>query len=281
MVEQPTFGDFVMGVEGLAILRSWMTEPLTVKARSKKIVEMVRQREEEPWSELIVGVERTVTAGYGESAASYDDVGNPLILAEEAVVRGMIARYPAGEALDAACGTGRHAAYMASLGHRVIGIDATVEMLAVAKSKVPYGEFDLGYLESLPLPDNSIDLAVCSLALPHCAELGPPIRELGRVVRHGRAVILSDLHPFAVMLGGHAYYPRSRTETGFVRNYVHLTSDYLAAFQDAGLDVVQCVEKLCGEEEIAAMGLEGQMPDLMKVAFMGAPIVIVWELVRS
>ena len=28
MVEQPTFGDFIMGVEGLAILRSWLKDPL-------------------------------------------------------------------------------------------------------------------------------------------------------------------------------------------------------------------------------------------------------------
>ena len=45
--------------------------------------------------------------------------------------------------------------------------------------------------------------------------------------------------------------------------------------------MISCVEPLHGEEEIAAMGLEGPMPDLMKVAFMGVPIVIVWELVRS
>ena len=55
MVEQPTFGDFILGVEGLAILRSWMMDPSTVKARSKKIVEIVAQREEEPWANPIIG----------------------------------------------------------------------------------------------------------------------------------------------------------------------------------------------------------------------------------
>ena len=33
MVEQPTFGDFILGVEGLAILRSWMTDPLDGKGK--------------------------------------------------------------------------------------------------------------------------------------------------------------------------------------------------------------------------------------------------------
>ena len=60
MVDQPTFGDFVLGLEGLAILRSWMTDPPTVKARSKEIVEIAGRLEEAPWSNPIVGVERTV-----------------------------------------------------------------------------------------------------------------------------------------------------------------------------------------------------------------------------
>ncbi len=281
MVAAPTFGDFVLGLEGLAILRSWMTDPDSVKARAREIVEIVGQRELEPWSEEIVGVERTVVVGYGESAGSYDGEENALIHAEEAVVHGLIDGYPVGRALDAGCGTGRHAAYMASLGHEVVGIDVTAEMLSMARSKVPSAEFHTGRLESLPLPDASVDLAVCSLALAHCIDLGQPLRELGRVVRPGGAVILSDLHPFAVMLGGHAYYPRSRTETGFIRNYVHLPSECLAAFREVGLGVVQCIEKRCGDGEIAAMGLTEQMTARMEAALKGVPVVIVWELVKE
>lgn len=281
MGEQPTFGDFVLGLEGLAILRSWMTDPQAVKARAKEIAEMAGWLGEEPWSEPIVGVERTVAAGYGESAASYDDVANPLKLAEETVVRELIAGYPAGKALDAACGTGRHAEFLTSLGHEVIGVDATPEMLSVAKTKVPSARFEVGRLESLPLSDDSVDLVVCSLGLAHCADLRQPLRELARVVKGGGAVILSDLHPFAIMLGGHAYYPRSRIETGFVRNYMHLPSEFLVAFEETGLEVIQLIERLCGEEEIAAMGLTEEMSALMKAAFMGVPIVIVWELAKG
>ena len=281
MVEQPTFGDFILGVEGLAILRSWMTDPSTVKARSKKIVEIAGGLEETPWANPIMGVERTVTAGYGEWADTYDDESNPVILAEEAVVRSLIANHPAGKALDAACGTGRHAAYMASLGHRVTGIDTSVRMLEVARSKVSSVQFETADLESIPLPDGTIDLAVCSLALTHCPDLGPSVRELGRVLRPGGTAIISDVHPFAVMLGVHAKYPRNRTETGFVRNYLHLSSDYLNAFQEAGFDVDRCIEPLHGDEEIAAMGFDEQMTGLMKAAVKGVPIIIVWELVKS
>ena len=128
MVEQATIGDFVLGLEGLAILRSWMVNSATVKARAQKIVEMARQIEEEPWSNPMAADERTVAAGYAEWATTYDEDSNPILLAEEPIVRGLLARYPVGVALDAACGTGRHTAYLASLGHRVTGIDSTPEM---------------------------------------------------------------------------------------------------------------------------------------------------------
>ena len=281
MAEQPSFGDFVLGFEGLAILRSWMVDPVTVKARTRKIVEMARRLEEEPWSSPVVAGERTVTAGYAEWAATYDDSGNPMLLAEEPVVRGLLARYPVGAALDAACGTGRHAAYLASLGHRVTGIDSTPEMLEMAAAKAPSAQFETADLAAIPLSDGAMDLAVCTLALTHCADLGPPIREIARVVRPGGAVVISDVHPFVVMLGGHGTYRRNQTERAFVRNLVHWPSDYLTAFEAAGLNVVQCIEPLWGEQEIAMMGFPDELSDLVEAAIKDAPIVIVWELEKS
>ena len=281
MAEQPTFGDFVLGLEGLAILRAWMTDPITVKARSKKIGEIAGQLDEAPWASPIAGVERTVATGYSEWAESYDEPGNPAIVAEEPVVRNLLSAQPVGEALDAACGTGRHAEYLTSLGHSVIGIDANDDMLAVAKAKVPAARFKTGDLTSIPLKTDAVDLVTCSLSLTHCPDLGPPLKEIGRVLRTGGTAIISDVHPFIVMLGGHAKYPRNPPETGFVVNYVHLLSDYLNAFREAGLDVVNCTERLHGGAEIATMAFAEQMPDLMEAAVKGVPIVIVWELVKK
>ena len=107
------------------------------------------------------------------------------------------------------------------------------------------------------------------------------MRELARVVRSEGRVVIADVHPFSVMLGAHGSYQRSHTEEGFVRNHVHLPSDYLTAFQRAGLNVVQCIESLWGDREMATMGLDDQMPDLMEVAVKGTPIVIVWELEKA
>ncbi len=281
MPDQVRFGDFILGLQGLAILRSWMLDLATVRASARKILEISGDYEEAPWSNPIAVGERTVTAGYAEWAAGYDTERNPIILAEEPLVHGLLSRYPLGAALDAACGTGRHAAYLASLGHQVTGIDATPEMLEIAKARVPSARFETADLKEIPLPDGAMDVAVCTLALTHCADLGPPMRELARVVRPGGHVVISDVHPLMVLLGVHGGYRQSETEYGVVRNHVHLASDYLTVFQNAGLDVVQCREPLWGDREIATMGFAEQMPDLTESAVKGLPIVIVWELEKT
>lgn len=278
MADHPTLGDFILGFEGLAIMRSWTVDPDGVKARVRSIVEMTDRLGEEPWSSSVVVGEKAVTDGYAEWAAVYDAQHNPVVLAEEPVVRDVVAPYPLGDALDAACGTGRHAAHLASAGHNVVGVDATPEMLEKAREKAPEARFETGDLAALPLPDASMDLAVCSFALTHLADPAPAIGELARVVRPGGHIVISDVHPFSVTLGAQARYRSPAAGRGFVRNYVHLTADYFSAFQAAGLDVVRCIEPLWGDREIATFEFADDFPEMLNAAVGGLPIAIVWEL---
>ena len=135
-----------------------------------------------------------VTDGYAAWSSVYDGGGNPLINAEEPVVRALIDRFPSGHALDAACGTGRHTHHLRSRGHRVTAIDITPHMLDKARLKVPDAAFCLGSLAALPFEDAAFDLAVCSFALEHAPDMTAPIGELARVVRPGGWAIISDFH---------------------------------------------------------------------------------------
>ena len=281
MTEQARVADIILGFEGLAILRTWMLDNAAVQARTQEILDIAARIEEEPWSNQLTYGESTITAGYAEWSETYDDPGNPMLLAEEPVVHKILAQYPVGTALDAACGTGRHTKYLASLGQQVIGIDTTPEMLELAAAKVPAAQFQTADLAAIPLPDGEMDTAVCTLALTHCPDLGPPMRELARVVRPGGHVVISDVHPFDVVLSVQGIFRRKRGGRGFVRNFVHLPSDYLNASQQAGLNVVQCIEPLWGEKEIATIGFSEKMPDLVETAIKGLPIAIVWELQKN
>ena len=188
-----------------------------------------------------------------------------------------------GKALDAACGTGRHAGHLAELGWQVVGIDGTPAMLDVARARFPDVEFRDGRLEALPLEDESIDLAVSALAVCHVEDLGPVFAELARVVRPGGTVIISDPHPVGVLLGGAAAFPDPDPGASegltlpFVPNLHHPLHTYVNAAVAAGLVVAECQEPTFPPEALAANPAHAVLPDAVQQAFGGLPFVVVWR----
>ena len=55
--------------------------------------------------------------------------------------------------LDAGCGAGMAAQVASERGARVSGLDAAEDLLTIARTRVPGGEFHSGELESLPFQD--------------------------------------------------------------------------------------------------------------------------------
>jgi 2-polyprenyl-3-methyl-5-hydroxy-6-metoxy-1,4-benzoquinol methylase len=120
------------------LLRTWLVaDEETLRRRVDELARMASAPGEPPLSIRLDVPELDVAVGYARWATSYDEAANPLIRVEEPVVRALIDRVPAGRALDAACGTGRHTAYLASRGHRVAGVDATAERLLVRDEPRP------------------------------------------------------------------------------------------------------------------------------------------------
>lgn len=91
-------------------------------------------------------------------------------------------------------------------GHDVVAVDASDAMLDRARARGIVAEFHRGDVQAIPVPDGTFDVAVCALALTHVPDLAPAISELGRVVRPGGRVIISDMHPVATATGAHAFF---------------------------------------------------------------------------
>ncbi len=72
--------------------------------------------------------------GYREWSRTYDAPGNPLIALEESAVVALINQLKPGLAIDIAAGTGRHARRLAALGHRVLAVDSSADMLALLRA---------------------------------------------------------------------------------------------------------------------------------------------------
>ena len=205
---------YLLGLEGAALLRGLKEgsgDQAFVEARIAEIRTLLADPAlaASPGVEAVPGGISTAEV-YRQWAPTYDEP-NSMIEFEEPYLHAIIADLPIGTALDAACGTGRYAAHLSELGHRVIGVDASPDMLAIAAGKVPGAVFHRAELTSIPLPESSIDLAVCALALCHLPDLVPVFAEFARVLRPGGHLVISDPHVL------HSYLrptlPRTRTPT--------------------------------------------------------------------
>jgi len=275
-------GHFLAGIEGLALLRAWITDQEAADARLRELAKLLANLDEPPFSIQLEAPAEDVRSGYARWAGSYDVPKNPLIHAEQPVVHSLVDSLPPGRALDAACGTGRHLRHLRDRGHQAVGVDASPEMLEVARAAMPGADLRLGDLTALPVETGSMDLAVCALALTHCEELTAPVAELARVLAPGGRLVISDFHPFQLMVGGNAFFFDANGRAGYVRSYPHTHAAYFAALTSAGLQVTRCLEPPLDERglRMASGGLMPSAPDAFRGALLGLPEALVWEAVR-
>src|SRR5512136_593168 len=64
--------------------------------------------------------------------------------------------------LDAGCGGGGASVLAAALGCDITGLDASRALLAIARERLPQGEFVHGDLDRLPFPDGRFDAALAA-----------------------------------------------------------------------------------------------------------------------
>jgi ubiquinone/menaquinone biosynthesis C-methylase UbiE len=289
---------YLLGLEGIALLRAFSGAYDRDFTRSR--LDEIRALLDS--DDLGGGVEThpiTTREGYAAWAASYDEAPNQLLDLEQPVVREILDGLPAGVALDAACGTGRHTAYLASLGHDVIGVDTSPEMLDVARTKVPAATFHEADLLELPVDDGSVDLVVCAIALTHVPDLTQALREFVRVLRPNGHLVISDSRGMIGDIGLPVVKVAPDGGFGYMPTYARLASDYLAAALPLGLEVRRCEEPRRPSPLIADEGKDvhddapspehvpGDPPNIWALhpfataatnaAYRGSPAVIVWH----
>ncbi len=276
MGEKPRLAELLLGTEGLALLRLAFTGDDAMRdARVKEMRDLLAHQDDPELSAALAAPEYDLNAGYSLWSKTYDA---PLRLfsIEEPAMQALFETLEPGTVLDAACGTGRHSVELVRRGHRVVGVDSSEAMLEKARAKLPDADFRVGDLEALPADSQSFDAVVCALALVHLPDLHTVLAEFERVLHPGGRVIISDVHPFLILLGWQAQFKTDGGEAGFMRLHRHMLSNYAAAATAAGLRI-RSLQELPLTPDSAITVATDRLPEANHAAWVGLPGVVVWE----
>jgi len=83
--------------------------------------------------------------------------------------------------LDLGCGGGGSSVLANERGAQVSGLDAAEALIAIARDRVPDGNFRVGDLEEIPYADNSFDMAFASMSIMFTTNPPIALREMKRV----------------------------------------------------------------------------------------------------
>jgi ubiquinone/menaquinone biosynthesis C-methylase UbiE len=155
------------------------------------------------------------------------------------------------------------------------GLDMTDEMLALAeenrkKAGVENVKFLKGYIENIPLPDNSVDVIISNCVINLAADKAPVLQEAFRVLKPGGRFAVSDvvvqgkapqwvlrsIEAWAGCIAGALHvdeYKRLLAEAGFSEPEIEVTRTYTA-------------EDVVGESGCCAPETRGLTGEALKVA---------------
>jgi len=272
-----------LGVVGLALLRNWLVGDKTV---TKSLLQEIRELTNETKNKFNRKSEKVtsfnVSEGYKAWSDTYDSMPNLLLEVEEPTVKTILKKFKPGSALDAACGTGRYSELLNSLGYKVTGMDLSPAMLSQAR-KTRNGKINFieGNLMAIPFKDTSIDLTICALALSHLPNIEKALSEFKRITRPSGHIIISDIHPWLVMLGCQAEFVDKTGKHGYILNHIHWHSNYLKSFKNLQLKVIECFEPVMESKhtQLAKVGFDLK-EKTVATALEGLPIALIWVLER-
>jgi malonyl-CoA O-methyltransferase len=217
-------------------------------------------------------------------APSYDDRGrNAVLHLEEKVMVPLLSNcmLPGKKVIDFGCGTGRHVLHCQELGATdIVGVDASIEMLSVAKEKIDASCVNLlqAHLEELPFAYSSFDVGIAALVLNHVKNIVGVVGGMSNLLRPGGMLLISDLH---WTFNGRGWKRTFRSNAApskrfAVHNHVHSLSDYQNAFAKAGLQVEKMMEPPI-DVQIEPFFRDAAMEKTYD-RYRGQPLLVVFQL---
>ena len=176
---------------------------------------------------------------YDQWSATYDDVDNKTRDLEKRACENVLSDIAFANVLELGGGTGKNTSWIAGRAERVMSIDFSNEMQAVARAKVQNENVEFR-IADVREPWSSVglvpDLITCSLILEHVENLNFIFEQACGTLTSGGHFYICELHPFKQYEGSKA---RFETEAGVqvTECFQHHVTDYTNAALANGFSI--------------------------------------------
>lgn len=221
----------------------------------------------------------SVEKGYDLWAPTYDLNPNPLLAAEERVLKPLLKGVSDKIVLDVGCGTGRWLEKLLGAGARSgIGVDLSCTMLSIAQSKPAVRGFLVrGNCLALPFPSLFADLIVSSFVLGHISGIETFAQELARVAKCRADLWVTDVHPEARAKGWTTGF-RHQHGSAEIATYLHPPQHICDSFQKRHFVVSEFREVRIDEAEKPIFERAGKSHQFHLICEV--PAICIWRFER-
>ena len=173
---------------------------------------------------------------YDVWAHQYDIDVNPTRDLDKIVTIEFLSKIDFSNVLEIGCGTGKNTEWLVTRANRLVGLDFSKNMLALALEKINSDKVDFidaNINHEWPVNDNSFDLATVNLTLEHIEKLDHIFWSLYRKLNAGGKCFVCELHPHKQAAGSKAQFLKNGVKKE-LDTFLHCKEDYIQSAQKAG-----------------------------------------------
>lgn len=172
---------------------------------------------------------------YDKWSETYDEVENRTRDLEKRACETVLSDLDFESVLELGGGTGKNTSWLAARAKRVVSIELSPEMQAMARTKIAAQnvEFRVADIrDEWDFTTEKVDLITCSLILEHIESLEPVFMQAANSLKPNGWLYVCELHPFKQYAGSKARFEMDG-ETHILDCYRHHISDYTDAAASA------------------------------------------------
>ena len=177
---------------------------------------------------------------YNAWAYQYDNNINPTRDLDKIVTKKSLSKIDFFKVLELGCGSGKNTGWLISKADRLVGLDFSKNMLALARKKITSEKvtfINADINKKWPVSNNSFDLATINLTLEHIEILDHIFNSLFMKLVEGGKCFVCELHPKKQLAGSKAQFEENGTSI-VLDVFQHSEQEYIQSAEKAGFNLL-------------------------------------------